>query len=335
MTPRKNHIPTSTSLVVARSVDIVAYTPVDSIPAVIQNSGSPAIRAWRDFFDGTLPNPHTRDVYNRAVRQFFDWCSRENLTLQAISPADVGAYIRQHSGSLPSVKQHVSAIRRYFNLLVERHIVLMNPAAVARPPRYTVVEGKTPEITRDQIKELLGAIDRTSLIGLRDFAIFTTLIYTATRAGAACKLKLRDFRYSDRQMVLRFTEKRGKSREIPVRHDLEGYIHEYLEAAGLLEGTPATPIFQTTLRRTGTLTGRPMRVQDVCRMMKRRLKNAGLPSHLSPHSFRVATITNLLSQGIERADVQRLAGHADARVTALYDRSNRKVIRNVVERIAL
>ena len=70
-------------------------------------------------------------------------------------------------------------------------------------------------------------------------------------------------------------------------------------------------------------------------MIKRRLRNAGLPTHLSAHSFRVTTITDLLSQGVPLDDVQRLAGHADPRTTRLYDRRNRQVTRNIVERISL
>jgi site-specific recombinase XerD len=34
------------------------------------------------------------------------------------------------------------------------------------------------------------------------------------------------------------------------------------------------------------------------------------------------------------ASVQELAGHADARTTKLYDRTNRKATRNLVERIS-
>ena len=45
-------------------------------------------------------------------------------------------------------------------------------------------------------------------------------------------------------------------------------------------------------------------------MVKRRLKDAGLPSRLSPHSFRVTGITDLLTQGVPLDDVQYLAGHA-------------------------
>ncbi|MBV8130501.1 MAG: tyrosine-type recombinase/integrase [Planctomycetaceae bacterium] len=74
---------------------------------------------------------------------------------------------------------------------------------------------------------------------------------------------------------------------------------------------------------------------DVCRMMKRRLKAAGLPGHFSPHSFRVATVTDLLGQNVPLEDVQYLAGHADPRTTRIYDRRRRKVTRNVVERISI
>jgi site-specific recombinase XerD len=85
--------------------------------------------------------------------------------------------------------------------------------------------------------------------------------------------------------------------------------------------------------KTEALTAKAIHADDICRMMKRRLKDAGLPSRLSPHSFRVTTITDLLEQGVPLEDVQRLAGHADPRTTRLYDRRQRKITRNIVERI--
>jgi site-specific recombinase XerD len=77
-----------------------------------------------------------------------------------------------------------------------------------------------------------------------------------------------------------------------------------------------------------------MTAVDICRMMKRRLKAAGLPGQFSPHSFRVATVTDLLEQNVPLENVQHLAGHADPRTTRLYDRRRRKVTRNIVERIS-
>ena len=70
-------------------------------------------------------------------------------------------------------------------------------------------------------------------------------------------------------------------------------------------------------------------------MMKCRLRDASLPPSLSPHSFRVAVITDLLTQGVSLDEVQRLAGHADPRTTRLYDRRHKKIARNIVERISI
>jgi len=78
-----------------------------------------------------------------------------------------------------------------------------------------------------------------------------------------------------------------------------------------------------------------MTVGDMGRMVKRRMRDVGLPSRLSPHSFRVFVITDLLEQGVPLQDVQQLAGHSDPRTTRLYDRRQKRVTRNIVERISV
>ena len=136
-----------------------------------------------------------------------------------------------------------------------------------------------------------------------------------------------------RSCPLHFQEKGGKSREIPVRHDLEGHIRPYLDSAGITAENRDCPLFRSTLGKTKRLTDRPLTTKDLCRM-RRRLKDAGLPVWLSPHSFRVTGITDLLTQGVPLDDVQYLAGHSSPRTTKLYDRRQKKVTRNIVERLA-
>ena len=135
--------------------------------------------------------------------------------------------------------------------------------------------------------------------------------------------------------MLHFDEKGGKSREIPVRHDLERMLFEYIDAAGIGGACKDTPLFLTAYRKSGLLTETAMSGVDVCRMVQRRLSDAGLPARLSPHSFRVTTITDLLEQGVPLEAVQRLAGHADPRTTRLYDCRDKKITRNTVERISI
>lgn len=306
------------------------------LPVLVRSAGTAGERAWTDFFDGKLANAATRRAYEIAVRQFLTWCEQKQLQLNEVMAGDVGLYFREHAGCLATKKQHISAIRRFFNLLVERHICLLNPALSAETERYEVVEGKTPEITAKQIRSLLASIDTRTLIGMRDKTAICIMIFTACRAGAVAKLRYGDYRGEPGSRRLRFREKGGKSREIAVRHDLEQMIDSYVFTTGLCDAPKDAPLFcpaSATQKGDGTA-GKPMQPNDMCRMVKRRLRRAELPVELSAHSFRVATITNLIGQQIPIEDVQQLAGHKDARTTKLYDRTQRKVTRNLVERIS-
>lgn len=247
----------------------------------------------------------------------------------------VGAYFDQHPGSLPTRKLHLSALRAFFDVLVNRHVLILNPAATVRGERYQAIEGKTPEITRDQARALLASIDISHPVGRRDKAIIATLIYTAARAGAVANLRLKDFTWDGIQYTLRFAEKGGKSRLIPVRHDLQLLLLTYRDSFDWLAEPKDAIFFRSVAGRTGQLTTKPLRNIDICRMIKRRLKDASLSEQLSPHSFRVATVTDLLTQGVSLEDVQYLAGHADPRTTRLYDRRQKQVTRNTVERISI
>lgn len=305
------------------------------IPAAIQVAGNSARFAWDEFFRGHIRNRHTRDAYMRAVRQFLAWVEERGVPLTAIEPGMVGDYFDQHPGSIPTKKLHLAGLRAFFDVLVNRHVILLNPAATVRAERYQVVEGKTPEISRDQARQLLASIDVSRPVGLRDRAIVATLIYTAARAGAVAALRLKDFTSDGTQYALRFSEKGGKSRSIPVRHDLQGYLLAYLQCLNGPDAPRDAVLFRSVAGRTGGLTDQPIRNIDICRMVKRRLGDAGLPTHLSPHSFRVASVTDLLTQGVPLEDVQYLAGHADPRTTRLYDRRQKQVTRNTVERISI
>ena len=271
------------------------------------------------------------------------------VELVSITPRMVGQYLVSLGDSAAKRNLHLAALRGFFDRLVQRHVVLLNLAASVSGVKETVVEGKTPEITIEQARTLLGSIKTAKqakndqgeeielplAVGLRDRAILATLAYTVCRAGAVAKLRLQDFQHDGSQYVLRFSEKGGKSREIPVRHDLEGHIRTYLDLAGISGQNKDWPLFRSTLGKTKRLTDRPLTTKDVCRMVKRRLKDAGLPLRLSPHSFRVTGITDLLTQGVPLDDVQFLAGHSSPRTTKLYDRQQKKVTRNIVERLSI
>ena len=308
------------------------------LPEILTRAGKAAVFAAEEFFFGRIRNEHTRQAYLVAIKRFLAWAEARGLELVRIAPRDVGQYLdglRKENTSVATRKQHLAALRHFFDNLVTRHAILLNPALSVRGERYEVVEGKTPEITVAGARQLLASLDTSTVVGLRDRAIVAILIFTASRAGAVATLRRGSFYHAGDQRMLHFEEKGGKSREIPVRHDLEQMVFEYLDAAGLRNARKDTPLFRTAYKKTGQLTQNALYVVDVCRMVKRRLRDAGLPGVLSPHSFRVTAITDLLEQGVPLEDVQRLAGHADPRTTRLYDRRQKKITRNIVERISI
>ena len=97
-----------------------------------------------------------------------------------------------------------------------------------------------------------------------------------------------------------------------------------------------SPLFRRgnwhTETRLGTGSIGPWTIRQ---LLKRRLKDAGLPPIFTPHSFRVMVVTALLGQDVPIEDVQYLASHQHPATTQVYDRRARRVTRNIVERISV
>jgi site-specific recombinase XerD len=158
---------------------------------------------------------------------------------------------------------------------------------------YQHLEDIEPITVDGEVQKLLDAIETSTHTGLRDRALLGVLAYTFARIGAVVNLKVEDYYPSGKRFLLRFKEKGGKEKELPVHHKLEELLDQYLKLTGLGE-EPGSPLFPAALGKTGKLSRRPLVRTDAADMLKRRLKQAGLPAHYSPHSFRATGITNFL-----------------------------------------
>jgi integrase/recombinase XerD len=135
-------------------------------------------------------------------------------------------------------------LRHFFDGLVTRHAVALNPFASVRGVKHRVAEGATPGISVEQARKLRRSVDLGHVVGLRDRAVLGVLAYSGARVGAFARLRLGDLRNFGEQRALRFREKGGKVREIPVRHDLDAWLREYLDAASVVGQDDKTPLFR-------------------------------------------------------------------------------------------
>ena len=174
-----------------------------------------------------------------------------------------------------------------------------------------------------------------SVFTLRDLPVLGTFIYTGVRVAAISRLRMQDLRDHGEHRSLQFAERGGKSREIPVHRHLDEWVATYLQGAGLTDAPEASPLFPAGERRSSPLTERAMSPIAVHQMLKRRLAAAGLPSKLSPHSFRVLVITDLLRQNVPLEDVRYLAGHAHPRTAQIYAQRRQRVSQKLVERFSV
>ena len=307
----------------------------DTLPALFTPTPA-AARRTLEFFTANIRNPNTRKAYAKAVGDFAAWCSRNDLhELGAIEPVHVAAYVEQLQGRLapPSVKLRLAALRMLFDWLVVGQVMPMNPASSVRGPRHSVRKGKTPVLAAEEARALLDAIDVSTLIGLRDRALVGLMVYSFARVGAAIAMRVEDVYVQGRRTWIRLHEKGGKVHEMPCHHNLDAYLHAYIEDAQLVDTKGW--LFRSAIGRTGTLSDHPMRQADVYRMIGRRALAAEVRTKIGCHSFRATGITEYLRNGGTLEIAQQMANHESSRTTGLYDRRQDQVSLDEVERIRI
>lgn len=113
------------------------------LPEILGRAGQAAVFAAEEFFFGRIRNEHTRAAYLVAVKRFLAWAEARGLELARIAPKDVGQYLdglRKENTPVATRKQHLAALRHFFDGLVTRHAMLLNPALSVRGERYEVVQ---------------------------------------------------------------------------------------------------------------------------------------------------------------------------------------------------
>jgi site-specific recombinase XerD len=135
--------------------------------------------------------------------QFFAWCEQCDLDFfETIRTVYIAAYIENHSGAPPTIKQHLAAIRMLFDWLVVGQVVAMNPVSSVRGPKHVVHCGKTPVLQSDHARALLDSIQTDSIVGLRDRAVIGLMCYTFARVSAAVHMRVEDYYQNGKRWVV-------------------------------------------------------------------------------------------------------------------------------------
>jgi site-specific recombinase XerD len=315
----------------------LVVSPERHAPAIISIAGKHAAYRFLEFFTVQIRNPNTRRAYIRSVGEFCSWIEERGIpSITDVSSVHVATYIEQlgKTVSAPTVKQHLAAIRMMFDWLATGGVLPFNPASAVRGPKHSVKRGKTPVLDPAEARVLLDSIDVSTPIGLRDRALIGLMVYSFARVGAAIGMAAEDVYVQNRRLWVRLNEKGGKRHEMPCHHNLETYLHAYIDGCGLL-ATPRGALFRTIGRGTGRLTDTPLPQANAYAMIRRRALAAGINTKIGNHSFRATGITAYLKNGGTLEKAAAMANHASTRTTQLYDRRSDEMSLDEVERVVI
>lgn len=229
-----------------------------------------------------------------------------------------------------SVARHLSTLRTYGHWLVDRGILMENPALLVDLPRQA---HDLPDVlTQEEVGRLLAAPGVTGERNLRDTAMLETLYATGLRVSELVHLQLADVDF-DRGLV-RCVGKGRKERLVPIGEVARSHLVTYLT-----DGRPLLVRGATRARKGGmpqalfvTSQCKAMTRQGFWKLVKRYALVAGIDRPISPHKLRHSFATHLLAGGADLRSVQAMLGHADIGTTQIYTHVQRDRLRDVYDR---
>jgi integrase/recombinase XerC len=280
-------------------------------------------------------SPRTVLAYRSDLDRFADFWenefAHESAAKTALSKLDtlaVRSYLAAlHRAKLAnrSISRHLSTLRSFFRWACREGHLAASPAKGLPSPR--VPKTLPRALTLPDTERLLDADEEDGLVPERERALFELLYATGLRVSEAAGLDLEDVDFSSR--LVRVTGKGRRERIVPFGEAAEDALRAWLPSRGALrhrgrsrEHGSEEPLFVNA--RGGRLTSRSM-----ARLLKRRLRAAGLPEEISPHALRHTFATHLLQAGADLRTIQELLGHASLSTTQKYTHLDAARLREV------
>ncbi|WP_350287048.1 site-specific tyrosine recombinase XerD [uncultured Croceitalea sp.] len=218
----------------------------------------------------------------------------------------------------------ISGLKGFFNYMMFEGYRDDNPMDLIEAPK---IGRKLPDtLSKDEIDDLIKAIDLSKPEGERNRAILETLYSCGLRVSELTHLRLSDL-YFDEGFV-KVTGKGDKQRFVPISNINKKYIESYRKHIRVhlkIEPGHEDVLF---LNRRGKQLTRAM----IFTIIKRLAKKIGLEKKISPHTFRHSFATHLLTAGADLRAIQQMLGHESITTTEVYMHVDRSHLSEVLQR---
>lgn len=225
---------------------------------------------------------------------------------------DIDAFLLSISDRMKpvSLRSFVSTLRSFLRFLFLRRILASDLSRHIVSPRRFRRELRPKYLPWNKVLELLARVDRTSLIGKRDYAILVLLAGHGVRNHDVGSLLLSDVDWQAGSLLLR-ERKGGYTQTIPAARHVLDALREYLAVRPAVDQPHVFLTVAAPIRPLGD------NVQAVVQHHLRRRFGDSLP-HYGAHVLRHSFAKALLDQGAKMTDVRDLLGHHSLESTHVY-----------------
>ena len=270
----------------------------------------------------------TIDSYRRDLFQFLEFAAEylEKNEYELLPNEVDRLLVRAYLGFLQSqgrkrstIARKLSALRSFYNFLVNRYHLEENPLSMISTPRQ---EKRLPVfLFFEEVLELIEQPVEDKPLGLRDRAVFETLYAAGIRVSELTNLDIGNLNLAGRYM--RIYGKGEKERIVPIGSEAVKVLERYLSLGRpQLAADDQVALFLN-------YRGQRITPRGIRQMLHKYLDKLALQKKISPHTFRHSFATHLLEGGADLRVVQELLGHVQLSTTQIYTHVTRKRMKEV------
>lgn len=271
-------------------------------------------------------NEETISQHIRLAEKFlrFIGCQKDTSFIPSFGIVDVDKFIEQQASRLCRSFQHPlrSALRSFIRFLYQSQKIQTDLSCLIINPRRYKLQSLPSVLDWAEIQRILDSVDRSTKIGLRDYAILILLATYGLRAGEVGNLKLNDIDW--RKETIHITpRKAGKDLWLPLTPQAGKAILKYLKY-----GRPSSKSREVFLSDHAPL--RPLDSNAIGMAIRPYIKLAGLnPPRFGAHLFRHSFATHLNRKGVPLKQISDMLGHRDSKTTNIYTKTATEQLREV------
>ncbi len=260
---------------------------------------------------------HTTTAYRGDLEQFQAFLiTLGQPSLQQIKSIHIRGWMSDlmlHNIAPRSIHRKISSLRAFFKHLRKNGIIQHDPLLKVTTP-------KTPkhlvkDIPAEDLKNMFNRFPWYEIeTGERDRLLLLLFYTSGMRLSELIGLKTSDVDLSRKN--IRVLGKRNKVRLIPLHHEIEELLKNYLNQIekGFLFSMPS---------------GEPLYPVLVYRLVNKYLKIFSTAAKTSPHVLRHSFATHMLNNGANLMAIKDILGHANLSATQVYTKNSFEKLKKI------